>query len=318
MQYLFLFLKSIAVGGANVMPGVSGATLAVIFRMYDRLIESINNLFSDMKESLKFLIPVGLGMVVGILAVGEAIDFFLVRFSLQAGGFIAGLMAGGVPFIYNQARLRMRPPETSMTALLRNSYISPSEAKIKPHYYAISVIAFVIIVLLTVFLSPDSAAVEGEAVTFSIGFSVYLFIAGTVAAAAMVVPGVSGAMVFMLFGVFPMVMHTIALVRRYITSPTDFELLGEILVVAAPLGLGIVAGVLLGSKLVAFLLDRFHSATYFAILGLIFGTVFAIFHDPATYASHDSITPMLIFFTLITYLCGMATSILLGNRKKEE
>ena len=81
MKILFLILKGTVVGGANVMPGVSGATLAVILRIYDTLIESINNLFKDMKKSLKFLVPVGIGMVIGILAIGELVNFLLLRFS---------------------------------------------------------------------------------------------------------------------------------------------------------------------------------------------------------------------------------------------
>ncbi|MCL2225719.1 MAG: DUF368 domain-containing protein [Defluviitaleaceae bacterium] len=296
MQVLFLFLKGIAVGGANVMPGVSGATLAVIFRIYDRLIESINNLFSDMKESLKFLIPIGLGMVVGILAVGEAIDFLLVRFSMQTGGFIAGLMAGSLPFIYSQCILE-------------------EDGKRDKRYILFAVAAAAFIILITLLAPEGDRDAVFEGATFNAALAAHLFIGGLFAAAAMVVPGVSGAMVLMLLGLFPIAMHTITNIREYLMSPTNLELLTPILAVVIPLGIGIVAGILLGSKLIAILLKKFHSQTYFVILGLVFGTIFVIFNDPATYQSHESVTPLLIAFTAITFICGAATSLLLGKRK---
>ncbi|MCL2577337.1 MAG: DUF368 domain-containing protein [Defluviitaleaceae bacterium] len=296
MHVLFLFLKGMAVGGANVMPGVSGATLAVIFRIYDKLIESINNLFSNLKESLKFLIPVGLGMVVGILAVGEAIDFLLGRFSMQTGGFIAGLMAGSLPFIYNQC--------------------GSSDNQTKKYFlYAIAAAVFIILITL---IAPESDRdVIFEGASFNFALAAHLFIGGVFAAAAMVVPGVSGAMVLMLFGLFPIAMHTISNIREYLMSPTDVELLLSIIAVCLPLGIGIVAGVLLGSKLIALLLKKFYSQTYFVILGLVFGTIFVIFNDPATYQSHVEITPLLVVFTAITFVCGAATSLFLGKRKGE-
>ncbi|MCL1878097.1 MAG: DUF368 domain-containing protein, partial [Defluviitaleaceae bacterium] len=108
MQYLFLMLKGMAVGSSNVMPGVSGATLAVILRIYDRKINAINGLFKDPKESLKFLIPVMIGVGIGILTFGRIVSVFLENFSMQTGGFVAGLMAGSLPFIYSQASLKMK------------------------------------------------------------------------------------------------------------------------------------------------------------------------------------------------------------------
>lgn len=303
MKILFLILKGMAVGGANVMPGVSGATLAVIFRIYDTLIESINNLFSNMKESLKFLIPVGLGMVAGILAVGETIDFFLGRFSMQTAGFIAGLMAGSLPFIYSQCVLK-----------LQNNNNTDGGRKISKYFlFTVASAAFII---LSALFAPSTEATAADGVTFSVGLAVLLFAGGVFAAMAMVIPGVSGAMVLMLFGLFSIAMHTLSSIREYLMSPTDFELLGSILTVVLPLGFGIVAGILLGSKLISMLLEKYHSATYFAILGLVFGTIFVIFNDPATYYSHDEITGGLIFFTVITFVGGAVMSLVLGKRKE--
>ena len=286
MQYIFL--KGLAVGAANVMPGVSGATLAVIFRVYDRLIESINSLFSDMKKSLGFLVPFGIGMVIGIIALGSAIDFFISRFSLQSSAFIAGLMAGSIPFIHGQA--------------VKNG-------DKKPVYYGIAVVAALVIILLAFFAPTPEPYVGSD---FNIGFAVFLFFGGMVAAAAMIIPGVSGAMVLILFGLYPLAMHTITLIREYLMTPFDFTLLTPILMVVIPIGLGVVVGILLASRLIAMLLEKYHTVTYFAIVGLIFGTIFAMFSDDATYQS--GLTLGVLVFSVLAFFAGTAISLALGKK----
>jgi len=299
-NFLILILKGTAVGGANVMPGVSGATLAVILRIYDELIKSINNLFTDMKNSLRFLIPVAIGMVVGILAIGELANFLLLRFSLQTGGFIAGLMAGSLPFIHGQAVLKSDA---------KKNFAAPNVFAFRNYFIAIA--AAFLIIFISLF-APEKTA-EAQSAEFSAGLAAFLFVGGAVAAATMVIPGISGAMVLILFGLYPLVLHTITEIREYLMSPTNFQLLGEILVVVLPLGFGIVAGIFLGSKIIALLLEKFHSATYFAIFGLVLGTVFAVFKNPATYQSHETISAGLIVFTMITFLCGTFVSLRLAK-----
>ena len=278
-------------GIANVVPGVSGATLAVIFRVYDKLIESINNLFTDTKRSLLFLIPLGIGMVIGILAAGSILDYFIQRYSLQSGALIAGLMAGSIPFIHTMAI---------------------SKDGKKPHFYAITVIAALAIIALSIF-APTPEIYVAEQINF--GLMAILFIGGVLAAAAMIIPGVSGAMVLTLLGIFPLAMHTISLIREYLMTPFDFGLLPPILIVCIPIGLGVVVGILVTSRLIAMLLKTYHSITYFAILGLLFGTVFSVFNSDATYRSHGDITPALIIFAVIAFVVGVVISLKLGNQQ---
>ena len=91
MHYILLGLKGVAVGAANVVPGVSGATLAVIFRIYDKLIEAINALLKEPKKSLAFLIPFGLGMVVELSRLGRLLIFLLRGFRCNPVRLLPGL-----------------------------------------------------------------------------------------------------------------------------------------------------------------------------------------------------------------------------------
>jgi len=294
LQYVLLALTGVALGAANIVPGISGATLAVIFRVYDRLIESINNLFTDTKRSLLFLVPTGLGMVIGILGVGMLLDGFFDRFSFQTSAFIAGLVAGGIPFIHSQAVAK--------------------DGK-KPSYYAVAVVAAAIIILLALVVPTPTLEATGE---FNWGFTILLFVGGMAAAAALIVPGVSGAMVLMLFGLLPTVMNTISLVAEYLATPFSFELLPPILQVAVPLGLGIVLGILLASKMIAALLKKHFSITYFAILGMVFGTIFAVFSNPDTYQSVDVMTVQLIVYGVIAFVAGMAIALMFGKSPSKD
>ena len=296
LQFLFLMLTGIALGAANIVPGISGATLAVIFRVYDRLIGSINNLFTDMKRSLLFLVPVGLGMVIGILIMGLVFDGLFERFSFQTSAFIAGLVAGGIPFIHNQAIAR--------------------DGK-KPVFYAIAVAAAVIIILLALIAPTPTVEETGY---FNWGLAALLFAGGLAAAAALIIPGVSGAMVLMLFGLLPTMMNTIALITEYLRTPFNFELLPPILQIAVPLGLGIVLGILLASKLIAILLKKYFSFTYFAILGMVFGTIFVVFRHPDTYQSVEVMTVWLVVHGIVAFAGGVIIALLFGKSpvKNEE
>ena len=291
MQFFLLAVKGLAMGVATVVPGVSGATLAVIFRVYDRLITAINRLFTEPKKSLQFLIPLGLGMVVGVLALGSLFDYFIQRFSLQASAFIAGLIAGSIPFIHNMAA---------------------SQDGKKPQFYVVALIAAIIIIMLSLFVPTPDIYVAEE---ISFGLVAILFISGILGAAAMIIPGVSGAMVLILLGVFALAMQTISAIREYLMTPFDFGLLTPILAVVVPIGLGVIIGILLMSRLIAVLLKKFHSATYFAILGMIFGTIFAVFSNDATYQSHDQVTPGLIAAAVLFFAVGSIVSLKLGKKQ---
>jgi len=297
LSFLFLFIKGTAVGAANVMPGISGATLAVIFRVYDRLITAINGLFKDLKGSLSFLVPFGLGMVLGIVAVGSVISILIGRFSFQSAGFIAGLMAGSIPFLHGQAK------EKGTSENKSNSFVM---------YYLVAAVAALTIAVLSVVVPTPEFYIEGS---FGFGAMALLFSGGLLAAAAMVVPGVSGAMVLILLGIYPLAMDTINLIREYVATPFSFGLLPPILQVVIPIGLGVIPGILLAGKCIALLLEKYFVFTYFVIIGLVLGTIFVLFADERTYQSGD-VTALSAVAAAAALIIGLLLALKLGRNKK--
>ena len=288
MKHILLALQGMAVGAANIIPGISGATVAVIFRVYDRMLEAINRLFSsNWKKAVKFLIPFGFGALVGIMALGSSIDFFIQRAPLQTTAFLAGLMTGTIPFLHS---------------------LATRDGIKKPSYYAVAGIAAVAIILMAVFTPAQPAYADGANSPM-----IFFFISGFMAAVIMVVPGVSGSMVLIMLGLFPAVIHTINLAREFIMSPSG-SLLPPILRVALPMIGGVVLGAVLMSKLITSLLKRYFNLMYFIILGLVIGTIFILFFDPEMRQGWE--TPFVIITAILTFAVGAALAYLMGKRSK--
>jgi len=286
MKYILLALQGIAVGAANIIPGISGATVAVIFRVYDKLLAAVNRLFSsDWRGSVKVLIPFGIGALVGIAALGSAIDFFIQRVPLQTTAFIAGLMAGTVPFLYKMAA---------------------SDGSKKATYYVAAGVAAVAIILMAVFIPAQPAYADAQYAPMT-----FYFVSGALAAAIMIIPGVSGSMVLIMLGLFPAVIHTINLAREFVMSPS-VELLSPILRVALPMVGGVLLGIVLMSKLITALLKRYFNLMYFIILGLVIGTIFILFIGPEVRES--SVTPFVIITGVFAFAVGAFAALLLGKQ----
>ena len=295
MKALIVGLKGIAVGAANIMPGVSGATLALVFGIYEKLVASINELFLAPKQSLRFLLPLGVGMAVGIIMFGSLVDSLLGSFPLESRLFIAGLMVGSLPHVHKVALQGERP---------------------KNFYYLVSALSAILISALVIFAPSPNLNLD---VTPSVAFLAYVFIGGVFAAAALMIPGISGAMVFILFGLYPIVMNVIAQLREYLFSPASIELLPPIIMIAAPMGIGIIVGILLCSKLISVLLRKFHVPTYFVIIGLIIGSIVALFGID-TLEIHELFPPrevLSIVFALVSFILGCAASIIIGTFNKK-
>ena len=295
MKALIVGLKGIAVGAANIMPGVSGATLALIFGIYEKLVASINELFSSPRQSLKFLLPLGIGMAVGIILFGTVVDTLLGTFPLESRLFISGLMIGSLPQVHRVA-LRGEKP--------------------KGFYYLVSTVSAILVSALIIVSPSPSLNLDA---TPGIAFLAYVFVGGVFAAAALMIPGISGAMVFILFGLYPVIMNVIAQLREYLFSPANFELLPPIFMVAAPTGLGIIVGILLCSRLIAILLRKFHVLTYFIIIGLIIGSIVALFRVDANagYETFALYGMQSILLALASFILGCTTSIFIGAFNKK-
>ena len=241
---LILIIKGFILGIANIIPGVSGGTLAITLGIYEELINTISHIFSNLKKNLAFIIPIGIGGVLSILLLSKLLNYTLENYPVPTTLFFIGLIVGGVPLIYKKVE---------------------SEKK-----SCGNIIAFIITFLLIMLLTFTKNGIgEVSLNNINVGMIFILFLVGVIAAATMVVPGVSGSFVLMLLGFYKPILNTIS-------SITNFDLLTHNMSVLIPFGVGVVIGIILIAKLIEFLLKKYEITTYYAILGFIVSSILVL------------------------------------------
>ena len=104
MNFLVDVIKGMLVGVANVIPGVSGGTMMVSMGIYEKIIGVVNNLFKDIKKSILTLLPIGIGLVLGIVVFSFIIPFCLEEYPFPTCFCFIGLILGGIPSIIKPAK----------------------------------------------------------------------------------------------------------------------------------------------------------------------------------------------------------------------
>lgn len=110
MDAIKIILKGMVIGVSNVIPGVSGGTMAVVMGIYDQIIESINHFLKQPKKYLQFLIPLGIGAGVGILIFSRVILWLFEFYPMATNFLFIGLILGGCPLLYKEAsKTKIKP-----------------------------------------------------------------------------------------------------------------------------------------------------------------------------------------------------------------
>ena len=291
MKFIFDIIKGIFIGVANIIPGVSGGTMAVSMCVYDKIINSINSITKEFKKSFLTLLPLVIGMIGGIGVFSYIIPYSLSHYAFQTCMCFAGLIVGGIPQIIGNT----------------SDALKKEERKIGFTH----VIAFIVLAALAVIMAVANGNNSGPSViTVDFKNIVILVVIGIVAAATMIVPGVSGSLVLMILGYYSGIIGTI---RDFISSLKNLNWsgLGHCVAILVPFAIGCVVGILLISKLISWLFKKFESVTYCAILGLIAASPFAIFYkmEKCTFTTVNIIVGIVLFAVAcaFTYLFSKKT-----------
>lgn len=234
------FIAGMFIGVAFIIPGFSGGSVAAILGVYERMISAVANVFKEMKKSIITLLPIGLGLVVGILALIFPLGFFLMRYPLPTVSIFVGLAIGGIP---------------SLTAKV--------QGRVKGENLAVFLAALTLAALM-VFI-PVGAEVDLFELQ-PVGY-VFLFLSGMLASCALVVPGISGSMILLILGYYN------PIVRLLIDYFFRFKELHHCILVLGVCAAGIGLGFFIISILMKHLLARYPRGTYFAIIGFIVGSL---------------------------------------------
>ena len=266
-------LIGIVIGMANVIPGVSGGTLAVVFNVYDQFIEAITFNVKKIWGNKKFVFPILGGMALGVLIFSKLISLLYTNFPFQTNCFFTGLIIGSIPLLYS---------------LMMNGGQKKNEDTVAKKKSAGRIIALVIcailgfaLLLIFNYLEKvfDKSAVENMILPdWTVKLAIRIFIAGFIGAIAMIVPGISGSLLMLMMGVYTIV---ITAIPALFVPDTAFHAL----ILLLPNGAGVLIGLVSGAKAISWLLKKFPHQVYAVIFGLICGSIIVVFPGFAGFAS---------------------------------
>ncbi|MDE7083454.1 MAG: DUF368 domain-containing protein [Clostridia bacterium] len=240
------------IGIAMIIPGVSGGTIAVLFNVYDKLIGAISDLRKDFKNSFFYLLPIVLGALVGIAAMFFPLSWAITNAPLPTVLLFAGLMVGSCPKLFKDTYKKGFKLTDIISAVL-------------PFIVVVGIGCISVLGVNGVIPYLGQADLSSDMPVW--GYFVLVLI-GAVASCALVVPGVSGSLLLLIFGYYQPILDAVS------SLATSF---GHSLLVLALFAVGLVVGFFTIAKLMKFLLKKFPRGTGWAILGFVFGSIPAIF-----------------------------------------
>lgn len=270
--------KGAAIGLAMIIPGVSGGTLAVLLKIYDKMIDAVGSLRKNFRQSFMFLLPIVSGIVIAFAAA-----YFPLKLALDHAPFptmllFAGLMAGSCPKLISDSR-KNGLKKTDVTALI---------------------LPFVLVVGLCFIPGLGNRNLGADMAWYQY---VLVAIMGVLASCALVVPGISGSMLLMIFGYYQPILD---LFGGILSSPA------HCLALLALFAAGIAVGFFTIAKLMQFLLKKFPRATYWAICSFVLGSIPAViitFFNKYKESLPQYLTPLHIALGVILFCLGAAATL---------
>ncbi|MDD6155991.1 MAG: DUF368 domain-containing protein [Lachnospiraceae bacterium] len=276
-------LKGMLIGLANIIPGVSGGTLAVSMGLYDKIIHCISHFFSDIVKNLLFLLPILLGMGIAIVASSFGIDFLFETFPLQTNLLFIGLILGSLPAIYGKVKSR----------------------SIKVGYLVSALLFFAVVVGMALL---NGANAQEKVIVPGVGEMLLLFLIGVLASATMVVPGVSGSMMLLVLGYYNPILRTI---QEFVIALVhwDWAAMAGTFFILIPFGIGVVVGIIVIAKIIEVVFDKFPMYAYWSIMGLLIASPVAIL----MVGSFSEVNVVSVLTGALTFLLGWFISRKLGE-----
>ncbi|MBE5805310.1 MAG: DUF368 domain-containing protein [Clostridiales bacterium] len=270
---------------ADSVPGVSGGTVAFLLGFYDDFINSLGNLMKRDKKGVKeinhqnkknaliFLIKLGLGWGIGFISAVLVLSSVFETQIYNVSSLFIGFIIFAIPVVIMEEK----------TCLKDNLK------------YLFFIIIGALVVSLITYFNPVSGGESGVDLTqMNFGLAIYIFIVAMVAISAMVLPGISGSTLLLIFGLYMPIMAGIKEVLHL-----NFEYLPAVII----FGLGVITGVVLIIKLIQKCLDKFRPQTIYLIIGLMIGSIYSIVVGPTTL---ENAKPAMDFssFSILFFIIG--------------
>lgn len=257
-MYILNFIRGFCMAIADSVPGVSGGTVAFILGFYDDFVNSLNNLISGSKidriNSVKFLSKIGIGWLVGFVLSVLFITTIFEKNIYKISSLFLGFIIASIPLIINSEKKILKDNQKNIIFLILGIIVVGSITHFNP-----------------VTKGGYNFSVKSD--NLSILFTLYIFVSGMIAISAMVLPGISGSTILLIFGLYAPILSALKQVFKL-----NFEYLPSIFIFIS----GIIVGVLITLKVVRHLLRTFRPQTIYCIVGLMVGSIYAVVMGPTS------------------------------------
>ena len=205
MNGFFNIVKGIFIGAGAIVPGISSGVLCVIFGIYEKLLDAVLNFFKDIKQNIKFLFPIALGVGIGVLLFSNILNYLLYEFPIQTKSIFIGLIIGTIPSLIKEVN---------------------DKETFKLQYVLYLLIALAIGIITVVLENRMHITTNLDNISI-----MYLVICGAIMSVGIVVPGVSSTIILMLLGVYSVYLQSVANLYLPVLIPLGIGLvLGSIIV----------------------------------------------------------------------------------------
>ena len=254
-KFIVTALQGFCMALADSVPGVSGGTVAFILGYYEKFINSLNALVSkdsDKKGALKFLGKLGVGWAIGLILASLVLSSVFETHIYAISSLFIGFILFAIPSIIKEEK---------------------DTLKGKYQYLIFTVIGIAVVAVLTFFNPTSGGGINVDINSLNIGICIYAFVVGMVAISAMILPGISGSTILLIFGLYIPIINSIKEV---------LHLQLEYLPILIVFGFGVLAGIALIIKLVKKALDKYRTQTIYTVIGLMIGSLYAVVMGPTT------------------------------------
>ena len=275
MKFLEHIIIGIIIGISNIVPGVSAGTMFVILGIFKKLIDQVGLCIDEVKKMIKnitkfkekdggiravwimfknifnsqktFLIPIAIGMAFAIYFVAKLFSILNPEQIMYRNYIFLGLVLGGIPALFKE---------------LKKGTDIQNINKRKANIYLFMFIGFLIMLIVYILKINGIGLRKVGYEELSISMALPLFLVGAIAAASMVIPGISGSMVVLILGYYELMTISISKLN---------------MVFIIPFAIGILVGIMAILKLIKYLLDNHYTKTYSCIVGFVVGSLLMVF-----------------------------------------
>lgn len=254
MNKFVKYVQGITLGAGAILPGISSGVMCVVFGIYEKLLNSILNFFDNWKQNINYLLPIILGVFTGIILFGNILKYLFNTYYMPTCFAFIGLILGSISSISRQSKTD----------------------KITIYH----ILCFFLTLTFSIYLfliEKNSTNIEN---LYNENWPIfYLILSGFFMSAGVVIPGVSSSVILMILNIYPTYLNAISTLN---------------LSILIPIGIGLIIGGLIFLKITHFLLEKFKSYTYFAIIGFVIGSIPVLY--PGFQFNLTGIISILLFF----------------------